>query len=624
MPVPNVSCHQWLNVPAVRDILFAMRALNSFVLAVGLSVGARDASGQAPTSVHYTLRVDPANLSGITVDMRIHGAPAEFRVAMVAHTEYDDEYWRYLTGLRGESARGAVSVTREDSSLWRFAGPAGDVTLSYRVRFPASPPMQQASWKAHLTPTGGLVGGPHSFLYVLGAEGSPVLVTVVLPDAWAIVTGLDTTAVPRTFSAPDVETLVDSPMLVGLIRSWAFDIDGISHHIAFLGRAAGTVFDTALFVGNVERIARETARLFGRMPYHEYQFLFEDGTNGGLEHLNSVSIGTQSANLARDPNILLGQIAHEFFHTWNEVNVRPVSWIGVRHVAPEPTGELWWSEGVTLYFADLVLRRAGLHTLDSTRGSHLERLMTNYAANPSHAMVSAEETSRAFNKPQDATGDYTPSMYTQGELLGAMLDLMIRDASGGLRSLDDAMRALSQRFTPVHGFTGGDVERAVGEMCACDVRSFFDSYVRAAGALDFNRWLGVVGLRAAVSWSPALMSDGVPAPDLRVSANALPGAPALQVRIWFPGTLWGRAGLHTGDRLESLNGVTIRDLPQFRTALGQLRIGDTVRVSVRRASMLIEKTIAIAGYERPTVRVEMQPDVAPGQRLLFAQWMAGR
>jgi predicted metalloprotease with PDZ domain len=487
---------------------------------------------------------------------------------MVAHTEYDDEYWRYLIGLQGESARGAVRVTREDSSLWRVAGPAGDVTLRYRVRFPASPPMQQASWKAHLTPDGGLVGGPHSFLYVPGAERSPVRVTLVLPRTWRIVTGLDAASSASgapTFSAPGVEALVDSPMLVGLIRSWRFDIDGVPHHVAYLGHPAGTAFDTTLFVGNVERIARATARMFARMPYHAYQFLFEDGTYGGLEHLTSVSIGTQSAALARDPDSYLGQIAHEFFHTWNEVQVRPLSWIGVRHVAPVPTGELWWSEGVTLYFADLLLRRAGLHTLDLTRVAHLERTIANYHGNPSHAMVSAEETSRAFNRPPDATGDYTPSMFTQGELLGVVLDLMIRDASGGRRKLDDAMRALSARFTPERGFSGGDVERAVGEACACDVRPFFDRYVRAAGALQFDRWLGVAGLRTAATWAPALAPDGTPAPDVCVSAFSRPGE-----------------------------------------------------------SATIERTVTVTGYERPAVRVEQRPDATAAQRFLFAQWMAGR
>ncbi len=490
-------------------LLRAMPSLRPLLPALALALGVRVSSAQASHRVDYTLRVDSAELSGVTVDMRVRGAPSEFRVAMVAHTEYDDEYWRHLTDLRGVSARGTVTVTREDSSLWRVVGPPGDVTLRYRVRFPAAtPPEQQAVWKAHLTPTGGLVGGPHSFLYVVGGERWPVGATVVLPGAWSIATGLGSGSGARTFSASGVNALVDSPMLVGHIRSWQFDVEGVPHRMAYLGRPAGTPFDTALFTGNVERIAREAARMFGRMPYREYQFLFEDSTFGGLEHLNSVSIGAPSASLARDPNSLLGQIAHEFFHTWNEVHLRPLTWIGVRHEAPAPTGELWWSEGVTLFYADLLIRRAGLHTTDSTRVAHLEHLMTTYLANPSHAAISPDQTSRAFNKPPAATGDYTPSMYTQGELLGAMLDLLIRDASGGRRSLDDAMRDLSSRFSVERGFNGADLEAAVAKVCACEVTPFFERYVRSAGAIDFDRWLALVGLRSVVTLAPVLSAGG--------------------------------------------------------------------------------------------------------------------
>jgi len=126
---------------------------------------------------------------------------------------------------------------------------------------------------------------------------------------------------------------------------------------------------------DVERIARETAQLFGWMPYHQYQFQFEDGAFGGLEHLNSVTIGTPSTGLARDPNVSLAQIAHEFFHTWNEVHLRPAAWIGVRHVAPAPTGELWWSEGVTLYCADLLLRSGAFALVVMDGAPQLSRVL---------------------------------------------------------------------------------------------------------------------------------------------------------------------------------------------------------------------------------------------------------
>lgn len=598
-------------------------AIRRFLVVAALAGAAHRASAQRPTVVDYTLTVDSA-ASGVTVEMTVHGAPSDFRVAMVAHPEYDDEYWRYVVDLRGESADGAVVIAREDSSLWHVTAPAGDVTLRYRVRYPPTLPAQQAVWKAHLTPTGGLVGGPHSFIYMIGAEHVPVRVTVTVPDGWHVVTGLATTGTTHHYAASGTEQLVDSPMLVGLIRRWPFDVTAVRHGISYLGRANGVPFDTARFVAMVERLARATEQMFGSMPYGSYEFLFEDGAVGALEHMNSVSLGAPSTELARDPGALLGEIAHEFFHTWNEVHVRPSAWIGVHRTAPGPSDELWWSEGVTLYYSDLNLRRAGLRTPDATRAAHLARVITNWLGNPSNAAVSPERTSRAFNRPVGTLGDFTPSLYTQGEVLGNVLDLMIREGSDGTRSLDDAMRTLSSHFSMEHGFTDDDVERAVAAACSCDARPFFDAHVREAGAMDFNRWLGGVGLRATVTSAPALAADGTPAPDLRFSANSVPGEQRVQLNVWFPAAPLARAGFHTGDRVVSLNGVAVRDIPAFRQVVARLHIGDTLRVVAARGAVTVERATVISGYERPVVHVEVRPDATPAQRKLLEQWMAGR
>ena len=598
--------------------------LHAALVAFAALIAASTATFRSPGSVEYTLRVDAADLSTVSVDMRIRAAPAGFAVAMATHAEYDDQYWRYLTDMTGTSARGAVTVTREDSSVWHVTGPAGDVTISYRVHYPLSPPAQQGSWKAHLTPNGGLIGGPHSFLYLVGGEHHAVRVTLALPRGWSVATGLTPAGNPGEFTAPGAEVLIDSPMLVGELRTWPFTINGVPHHLAYLGHPGGASFDSVRFVSDVERMARETVKMFGAMPYREYQFLFEDGTSGGLEHVNSVSIGARSADLAREPNSYLGQIAHEYFHTWNEVHLRPATWIGLRHVSPEPTGELWWAEGVTLYYADLMLRRAGLHTTDSTRLAHLERLVTAYLANPSHGMVSLEHVSREFNLPTGGNGDFTPSMYTQGEVVGLALDLMIRDSSNGARSLDDAMRDLTRRFTPAQGYTGADIEHAVSAACGCDVQAFFDRYVRRAGAVDFDAALAVLGLRTAVTWEPARNADGALWPDLRVSGYVSAGERTPRLQIWFPATVWARAGLHTGDRVVSWNGAPVADPQQLRSAIGKLRVGDTARIVVSRTGGDITVPVVVTGYDRPIVRIEDLPGATAAQRARRAKWVAGR
>ncbi len=97
--------------------------------------------------------------------------------------------------------------------------------------------------------------------------------------------------------------------------------------------------------------------------------------------------------------------------------------------------------------------------------------MAAYLSNPGYSRFSAERVSRAAENPL-ALGDYSASTHLQGNLLGTMLDLMISEASQGRRSLADVMQKLSDRFTPKRGRTGRDIEGAVREVCACDVKSF--------------------------------------------------------------------------------------------------------------------------------------------------------
>src|SRR5437762_13301287 len=93
--------------------------------------------------VHYTLRVDAGDLSGFDVELRLHNLPDTFRVAMVAHPEYDDRYWRYVEALHVETPHGAATVAREDSALWRVVAPGGEALVRYRLRLP--PPEDRKS-----------------------------------------------------------------------------------------------------------------------------------------------------------------------------------------------------------------------------------------------------------------------------------------------------------------------------------------------------------------------------------------------------------------------------------------------------------------------------------------------
>ena len=576
---------------------------------------------QAPPALEYHLTVDPANLRQIGVTLHIARAPDTVRLAMAAHPEYDDRYRRYVTGFAAESRGMARPVVREDSAVWRVAGTGGDLTVRYAIALPEvqSP---RAAWRPYLTPTGGLVGGPHSFMYLLGAERSAASVVFDLPPGWEVATGLARSADGHTFSAATAEVLLDSPALVGRLSVWHFTAGGIPHHVAYWRLPAGAAFDSSAFASNVERLTGEVIRLFGSAPYRDFTFQIQDDAYGGLEHGNSVTLGITSASLAKDPAADLDELAHEYIHTWNLMYLRPAGFGELSPYPPKPVSGLWLSEGLTLYYADVMLRRAHLPAPDSTRVSHLAGLIERYLSFAGNSRLSAERVSRAeFSDDPLLLGDYVASTHLQGELIGTMLDLVIRHATAGRRSMDDVMRTLIARQGGARGFTTGDVERTVAETCRCAVAGFFDAHVRQGNPIDFNRYLRLAGLRARVAWSPARNGSGEEVPDTRIRPNAASDSAGLVLRLYDPESAWGRAGMHSGDRLIAVNGERITAWPAFRKILSDAALNDTLVVDARRGTTPLRTPVVLTGYQRPTVAIEPIASVTPSARALRGRWL---
>lgn len=582
---------------------------------------------RAQPVLSYRLRVDSTDLSGFAIELRIRNARDTFHLAMAAHQEYDDRYWRYVEAVGIESGAGPATITRSDSVLWAVHAPGGEAVIRYRIQLPVQTEVRRSAWKPFLAPTGGLVGGPQSFMYVVGAELSPSHITVDLPPSWEVATGLTPTSDPRTFFAPSVAVLMESPLLVGRFRSWRFAVDGVPHRIVYWPLPDAASFDTVALVRGVEQIIRQAVALFGRAPWREYTFLAQDGAVGSLEHFNSVSLGAASVFLHEDLGGFFAETAHEFFHTWNLMRIRPAEYGWVSYRTQPPTSGLWWSEGLTIFYADLLRRRAGLSAFEPTRTAHLAGLIARYLGSPGNTRFSAEAVSRvAYNASPGALGDFDASTHVQGEILGSMLDLVIRDATRGRRSMDDVMRAMLGQFGGRRGFTGKDIERTIATVCGCSVTPFFAAHVRGAAPVDFDRYLGLIGLRARVAWTAALDGQGHPAPDLRLRAwqPADGRSGLLSLLIGNPASGWGRAGLHTGDRLVALNDAPVTTVPDFRTILNRLGIGDTVRVDVERAAGRARVTVVVAGYVRPGVTFEEVPGATGRARALRDAWLAGR
>jgi predicted metalloprotease with PDZ domain len=574
-------------------------------------------------SIDYQIRLMPNDTSEFDVEMRIHNPPDTFQLAMAAHPEYDDRFWRYVENPTVIGTKPGASIVRQDSGLWRVIS-HGETVVRYRTHLPPREAGQRAAWRVFISPTGALIGGPQSFMYVVGAERAPSRVKVDVPAGWRIATALDPTSDSSVFSASSADDLLDSPILVGNLRSWRFETNGVPHRVFYWPLPNATPFDTAAFLNGIQRLTQQGIALFGRAPYREYTFLFQDGAYGALEHMNTVTLGAPSATLAVDRTGLLEETAHEYFHLWNLMRIRPVERTGIDYRPARETRGLWFGEGLTMFYADLLLRRGHVALNDSTRIVHLVRLIASYLGNSSYSHISPEVSSLAAYRTSPGTlGDYSPSVHLQGELLGTMLDLMIRDATNGKRSVDDVMRLMMARYSGAKGFNGPDVERAFSEVCGCEMRTFFDAYVRGSTPIDFDRYLRLIGERTRVKWGAAVNDSGKPQPDYRIGAWLPPGGNRLRLLVRDPNSAWARAGLHTGDELVSVNGVEMKTWPDFRQVLRRMTVGSRLSFETIRGGRALTTSVVVAGYDRPSVTIEPLSQTTEKQRRLFSAWLAG-
>ncbi len=579
-------------------------------------------------AIAYSVRLTPEHPELVEVTIRLDHAPATVQLAMKIHPEYNGNYWRAIDTVRveGSADDGRAGVVRQDSTLWRVSLPGGHGVIRYRLRVEPQPPDQREAWQTAVRTDGAMLNSPDIFLYLPEFAAAPVTVDLDVPPSWRIATALASTGTLRRLTAPDAAALLDAPILMGALRWWSFTEGGIAFHLVYWPLPDAVPFDTLAFADGIRRITHEAMAVFGRGPGPRYSFLVVDGATDALEHGGSVTIGVPSRWLAPDPHASMGQLAHEFFHTWNLVAIHPAGFNRLSHGAARRTTGLWFGEGVTLYYADLLRRRAGLAAQAPTRLERLATMLERYYGSPAIQRVSPERASLAYEDPWSLNHDGTGGYYLQGELLGNLLEARLRTATGDRIGLDAVMRTLlRQSRTPGDGgYTSQSLERTFEAACRCHLDQLFETEVRGPGPIDPAPLLGRLGLRMIVDSAPAEDSAGHPLPDFRLGAKLAEGPGVLRLALSNPGTLWARAGLETGDALVSVGDSAITSFDQLQRVLHRLQVGDSTVVQVRRGEQPTRVAVVIAGYRRPRVRFVDAPDLTAEQRRRRAAWLVGR
>jgi len=569
-------------------------------------------------SIAYALTIDPARVDQPDVSITLRNAPDTFHLAMRVHGEYDAQYWRYIRELRIEStSSSAARITRLDSTLWRVSLPGGSGVVRYRVAIQPQSSTELRVWMPQARADGAMINPPDFFLYSPELSQQPVSLQLHIPPAWRVATAL-----PAHIA--DASVFLDSPLLLGSVREWSFTESAVRYHVAYWPMPNGSTFDTLAFVDGLHRLARAALGVFGSAPARDYWFLVEDGAGDALEHAASVTVGVNAARLARDPNASMQEIAHEFFHSWNLVAIRPAGYNELSYRAPRRTPSLWIGEGITLYYADVLLHRARLidTTASGSRLAHLTRLLERYYGSPIYEVVSPVRASLAFGDSPADNPDATGGYYLQGELLGDVLDAMVRDSTHDARGIDDIMRAMFARSitSSPRGYSPEEFEQVADSVCECRLDALFARQVRSAARIDVRPVLARLGLRAVIDSIPATDSVGNALPDLRLFFDfTIPGSPRLIIRD--SSTPWAKAGLRTGDRLLTISGEAVHSFQDFRRAVQGASV---VPVEIERQGQRVRVTVAVSGYRRARVRLMDAATVTPTDRARRDAWLNGR
>lgn len=414
-------------------------------------------------SVHY--RVEAADLRAhlFRITLNIDQPAAQQQVSLpvwIPGSYLVREFSKNLQRLAARQDGRAVSVRQLDKCNWQIGCvPSRRLQLSYEVY--AFDHSVRTAW---LDTQRGFFNGTSLCLRVHGQESSVhslELVTVRGMLQWQAATGLMPHKCGKrgfgTYLAADYDELVDCPVEMGPFWSGEFKAGGVPHRLLVSG--ATESFDSARLLQDVQKICETEIRFWHdrkRPPHRSYLFMLNavDDGYGGLEHRNSTALITARRDLPRrgDAHMsdgyltLLGLISHEYFHTWNVKHLRPAEFTSYNYGGENYTELLWFFEGFTSYYDDLLLRRAGLID-DAGYLKLLNKTINQVLQTPGRKVQAVARASFdawvKYYRQDENTANATVSYYTKGALVALCFDLVLRNE--GKTTLDAVMRALWQR-----------------------------------------------------------------------------------------------------------------------------------------------------------------------------------
>jgi predicted metalloprotease with PDZ domain len=584
-----------------------------------------------PNAVHHEARIK-ATFAGLTPGKNLTVRMARSSPGRYALHEFIKNVY-YVTATDGGGK--LLNINRNDPYSWDIKpGADGTVQMEYTLYGDRSDGTYAGIDQQHAH-----LNLPATLCYGQGLENRAAEVKFELPSGWKVATQLRPLGEDRTtFAAPNLQYLMDSPVVLG------------AQHALHTWQDGGRTFEMATFypgsasevetlVKKTQQVVREAAGIFGgeypAFDYGRYTFLADylpQTSSDGMEHRNSTSLTSplplNEEGALRD----LGTISHEFFHAYNTERLRSKGLEPFDFQRVNMSDALWFGEGFTQYYGELMLRRAGYYDNEQffDRVSQWVNVRVN---SPGARYASAVDMSRQAGfvdaatsvDPNNRSNTYL-SYYYQGAGIALTLDLQLRQRYR--TSLDKYMQALWQEFgkpqtpafAPAKPYTLPDLQRVLGTVAkdTAFAGTFFRRYIYGHEAPRFAENLALAGL--------AVIPNKVLAAALPRQVEFTEDGRCILARNTTMGSGLYKAGIDRGDEIMTLDGVKITDMATLEGVMRRHTPADLVPVRVRSRAG-VERTTQVVLTEDTNVQVQPMENVekmtaTQAQKDLRAAWLA--
>ena len=531
----------------------------------------RSTSPSFTAPVHYSVDASDVHAHLFRITLTIARPAKNQRVSLpvwIPGSYMVREFSKHLQKLRAEQNGKAVAIAQLDKCTWQISSTAAKpLVLRYEVY--AYDNSVRTAW---LDAQRGFFNPTSLCLRVAGQTERAHQLHVKITNsiaACAIATGATAIKVDKngfgTYAFVSYDELADTPFEMGNFWRGSFTVRGALHIFAVAGAPPSfdgkrLLADTQKIVESEmafwhgssekvgEKIGEKTSKTANKPPFSHYVFMLNavDDGYGGLEHRNSTALICTRRDLPRvgqsklsdSYTTLLGLISHEYFHTWNVKRMRPAEFARYNYSQEQYTELLWFFEGFTSYYDDLLLRRAGL--IDNVQYLKLlNKTINQVMQTPGSRVQSVAQSSFdawvKYYRQDENTANATVSYYTKGALVALCFDLTLR--AEGKTTLDAVMRALWLRCK-AGPMAQADFAAVLEKLSGRSYEAELAQWVHGTGALPLEGLLKAQGVQV-VEDKPQLAQ--------RLGLRVLESNGALQVKVVLRGGAAEQAGFCPGD-----------------------------------------------------------------------------